>query len=56
MDLYIFYIHFIYYKKNNCGICVILKFLIILNGESSSIEGLSADLIGNNLAFYKFTT
>lgn len=38
----------------NDGFAIILKILKILNGESSSMNSLPEDLMGNDLTFYKY--
>jgi len=40
--------------EKNDGFAIILKILKILNGESSSMDGLPEDLTGNDLTFYKY--
>ena len=41
-------------KEKNNEFAIILKILKILNGESSSMDGLPEDLTGNDLTFYKY--
>jgi hypothetical protein len=40
--------------EKNDEFAIILKILKILNGESSSMNGLPEDLTGNDLTFYKY--